>query len=214
MDYTYTGGQPGYVPQIPFWQNRLNTMEQQYPQYARGQAQMPGNTSPYTPVGQLLKGRPVTSFDEAKAAMIDLDGSLFVFPDAANKCIYTKQIGLDGAAILKVYRLDEPVSPVQTGPQTNLPPDMVTREEFDRVFAEFQQRINRLQDEIGGYRHELYAASTMVSANANGYAYGQTAHEPDADDAANPKPPAVRTGERNGERKNKRSDTPNGDESL
>jgi hypothetical protein len=37
-----------------------------------------------------LKGRPVTSIDEARAASIDFDGSVFYFPDVANKCIYTK----------------------------------------------------------------------------------------------------------------------------
>lgn len=56
---------------------------------------------------QMLKGRPVSSYDEAKAAMIDLDGSMFVFTDIANKRIYTKQIMLDGSAELKVYTLQE-----------------------------------------------------------------------------------------------------------
>lgn len=44
---------------------------------------------------QMIKGRPVSSYDEAKASMIDLDGSLFVFTDIANGCIYTKQILLE-----------------------------------------------------------------------------------------------------------------------
>ena len=43
-----------------------------------------------------LKGRPVSSIDEARATSIDFDGSVFYFPDLANKCIYTKQINLDG----------------------------------------------------------------------------------------------------------------------
>ena len=35
--------------------------------------------------------------------MIDLDGSIFVFPDYANGKIYTKQIGMDGSPIFTVY---------------------------------------------------------------------------------------------------------------
>ena len=37
-----------------------------------------------------IKGRPVVSIDEARASQIDLDGSLYVFPDLGNKKIYTK----------------------------------------------------------------------------------------------------------------------------
>ena len=49
-----------------------------------------------------LKGRLVSSIDEARAAQIDFDGSLFIFPDIANKKIYTKQINLNGVAELNV----------------------------------------------------------------------------------------------------------------
>jgi len=37
-----------------------------------------------------IKGRPVVSIDEARTSQIDLDGSLYVFPDLGNKKIYTK----------------------------------------------------------------------------------------------------------------------------
>lgn len=51
----------------------------------------------------LIKGRPVTCLDEAKASMIDLDGSVFVFPDLSNGKIYTKQIGNDGLPMFNIY---------------------------------------------------------------------------------------------------------------
>ena len=54
-----------------------------------------------------LKGRPVSSLEEVRAASVDFDGSIFYFPDLANKKIYTKQIGLDGIAILNMYELKE-----------------------------------------------------------------------------------------------------------
>ena len=42
-----------------------------------------------------IKGRPVTSIEEVRAMTIDFDGSVFFFPDLANKRIYTKQINFD-----------------------------------------------------------------------------------------------------------------------
>ena len=54
-----------------------------------------------------LKGRMVTSLEEARATSIDFDGSVFYFPDLANKRIYTKQINMDGTASLNVYELRE-----------------------------------------------------------------------------------------------------------
>lgn len=43
-----------------------------------------------------IKGRPVSSIEEARAISIDFDGSVFYFPDLANRRIYTKQINMDG----------------------------------------------------------------------------------------------------------------------
>lgn len=45
------------------------------------------NQPPYstTPSRVGLKGRPVSSIDEARASTIDFDGSVFYFPDLANK---------------------------------------------------------------------------------------------------------------------------------
>ena len=56
---------------------------------------------------QGLKGRPVSSFEEARASIVDFDGSVFYFPDLANKRIYTKQINMDGTALINVYEFKE-----------------------------------------------------------------------------------------------------------
>lgn len=53
----------------------------------------------------LLKGKPVSSLEEARATSIDFDGSIFFFPDLANKRIYTKQINMDGTATMQCYEL-------------------------------------------------------------------------------------------------------------
>lgn len=80
-----------------------------------------------------LKCRPVSSIDEARAAQIDLDGSLFVFPDIANQKIYTKQINPDGTAALLVYTLTK--EPVVTETQ------YVTREELENTLAAFRSTL-------------------------------------------------------------------------
>ena len=53
------------------------------------------------PQQNLLKGRFVSSVDEVRAAQVDFDGSIFIFPDMANKKIYTKQIDLNGNVKVK-----------------------------------------------------------------------------------------------------------------
>lgn len=90
--------------------------------------------APYTPqirpsLG--LKGRPVSSIDEARASSIDFDGTVFYFPDLANRCIYTKQINVDGTATLLMYELKEIPVPSQ--------PNFVTREEFENTIAQLQK---------------------------------------------------------------------------
>ena len=81
-----------------------------------------------------LKGRTVSSLEEARVANIDFDGSLFIFPDVANKRIYTKQINLDGTASMKVY------SQVEDTPSA---PAYVTREEFDSVIKNLELTFSK-----------------------------------------------------------------------
>lgn len=85
----------------------------------------------------LIKGRPVSSFEEARAAQIDLDGSLFVFPDIGNKKIYTKQINLDGTASLHVYSLEPDTRTIET--------EYVTKAEFNQALAQIQTFLNQIQ---------------------------------------------------------------------
>lgn len=123
-------------------QNRLNQMEQQYNANQYGMQypmQQPQQAQQY------IKGRPVSSFDEAKAIAIDWDGSIFVFTDVANKKIYTKRIMLDGTAELKTYVLAEPEpAPTQTQPQTN--GDVyVLRSDFESQIEHMQAEIEELK---------------------------------------------------------------------
>lgn len=85
-----------------------------------------------------LKGRPVSSLEEARAAQIDFDGSLFLFPDIANKKIYTKQINLDGTAATKIYNLEDGAIPSN--------PSFVTKDELDLAISELQNQLALLQE--------------------------------------------------------------------
>jgi hypothetical protein len=83
-----------------------------------------------------LKGRPVSSIDEARAMGIDFDGSVFYFPDLANKRIYTKQINQDGTATLNMYELKN--EPILNYANTN---NFITREEFEDVIKKLRESL-------------------------------------------------------------------------
>jgi hypothetical protein len=76
-----------------------------------------------------LKGRPVSSVEEARAMPIDFDGSIFYFPDLANKRIYTKQINMDGTSTILMYELKE--IPIEQ-PITD---NYITRAEFENTIG-------------------------------------------------------------------------------
>ena len=118
-----------YPQQIPNQQ-----VPQQQPQY-----QVP-NYLRQAPPQVTLKGRLVSSLEEARATSIDFDGTVFYFPDLANKRIYTKQINMDGTASLYVYELRE--TPIENEASGFVPSveKFVTREEFERVLAELRQK--------------------------------------------------------------------------
>ena len=85
----------GYINQAyatPVMQNRLNAMQQSIQQ----------------PLMQGLKGRIVSSVDEVKAALIDLDGSNTFFPCPAENCIYVKSIDLNGSPVVQKFALERP----------------------------------------------------------------------------------------------------------
>lgn len=104
---------------------------QQYPQQPIYQGRYSPGFEYQPPQGASLKGRPVSSIDEAKAAQIDFDGSISLFPDIAHNKVYTKQVMLDGTASLLTYALVQEKQPEQ--------PAYVTRDEFNRTIDELKQ---------------------------------------------------------------------------
>lgn len=111
MNYPYQAQQfvPSYRPQ-------------QQPQY---------NWNMQMPIQSLPLVRQVSSIDEVKAAQIDFDGSVFYFPDIANKKIYTKSINMDGTVNINLYELSQ----IKTADQLN-DSSYVTKEEFDKAIAQ------------------------------------------------------------------------------
>ena len=112
------------------------------PNYQRGAAQVqdtqlqpPAQTPPtfVMPQPNFIKGRPVVSIDEARASQIDLDGSLYVFPDLGNKKIYTKQINMDGTATFNVFEL----APTPVAPEAQVK-EYVTRDELEQILEELK----------------------------------------------------------------------------
>lgn len=82
-----------------------------------------------------LKGHPVSSLEEVRALSIDFDGSIFYFPDIANKRIYTKQINvMDGTAQLNMYEL----KPLPVEPTAD---EYVTRAEFQKALEALVAKI-------------------------------------------------------------------------
>lgn len=117
-----------YYPQQPVQQTQQITQQQpmyQVPNYLR-----------QAPPQVTLKGRLVSSLEEARATSIDFDGSVFYFPDLANKRIYTKQINMDGTASLYVYELREMPTEEEKSSLVPSVDKFVTREEFERVLAQ------------------------------------------------------------------------------
>lgn len=118
-----------YTPNTSYYQQQYQTPAARIATPPTQLTQLP--QVPQQPIVQtsspFLKGRLVSSIEEARAQTIDFDGSVFYFPDLANRKIYTKQINLDGTSTLNMYELKEIPQPVMvTSGQ-----EFVTREEFE-----------------------------------------------------------------------------------
>ena len=102
----------------------------------------PSQTSPT----QMIKVRPVFSFEEAKATPIEFDGSLNIFTDIGNKKIYTKQLNLDGTATLNVYALveEKSIEKEANKEEEKRPVEYISREEFNQAFSQLQAQLARL----------------------------------------------------------------------
>lgn len=111
-----------YLGAVPQMQQRLASLQNYQQMYQPMQQQSTNCT--------LLKGRPVTGVEEARAAQIDLDGSSTYFPCPSKGEVYEKAIDLNGLPIFRVYKLADNVA--------------------ENPIAVLQQRVERLEQSLKG----------------------------------------------------------------
>ncbi len=108
--------------------------QQQSQQFYRPPQQIQYNWN-QQPIPQV---RPVSSIEEVKASQIDFDGSVFYFPDVANKKIYTKSINMDGTVNISMYELSQ-IKANQSMDSSCY----ITREEFEQVINKMYQEMSQ-----------------------------------------------------------------------
>lgn len=113
----------GIIPQQQPIQFPYNNSNNLYDNNYIGQQQQMRMNNP-NQFNQFLKCRPVSSREEAMAFQIDLDGSLWVFPNVGNGKIYTKQVNNDGTATFSTYNLVKNENPFNSS-------DYVTKDELN-----------------------------------------------------------------------------------
>jgi len=84
--------------------------------------------------------RPVSSIDEVRASPIDFDGSIFYFPDIANKKIYTKYVNTDGTVAINLYELKDLTIANQSIDSSSF----ITRTEFEAAIASLKQMYEEM----------------------------------------------------------------------
>lgn len=135
-------------------QQRLASLQQQQQMYQQPMPTImpPAQPNAYQPVQQ-IKGRPVTSIEEARAAQVDLDGSSTYFPAPAEGKVYEKLIGMDGLPVFRVYTLQESGGQKQPVYADN------------NVVIALQRRIEKIEEQIGGMTNDEH-----ISDDADGAA--------------------------------------------
>lgn len=99
--------------------------------------QMPNRQQPTYMAQPIPIVRPVTSLEEVKACPIDFDGSVFYFTDVANRRIYTKQVGMDGTAIINLYEQKQIAVPTITNSD-----NFVTKDEFETTIRQLIEKFS------------------------------------------------------------------------
>ena len=103
-----------------------------------------------------LKALPVTSLEEAKAAIVDLDGSMYVFVNVSQGEIYTKQYNLaNGTSDFLTYKLYQP---------TNVQPEEYFKK-YDDTLRKLVNDVEKLKGEMGNVRPITNAGSANGGSN-------------------------------------------------
>lgn len=145
------GYNPYYTPSFAPQMQRLQQMEQQYPQFAQQPPQQnyPQNTQIYPQQSLGLQGKSVDSVDVVKAMDIPLDGSVSYFPLTDGSAIITKQLQADGTSKTTIYKPSvEPSTPVQQV-------KYVTEEQVLEMLESEPECLLELREEIKELKRQL-----------------------------------------------------------
>ena len=137
---------PPYAPQM----QRLQNLEQQYPQFAQQPQQsypQSPQSYPQSPIG--LQGKSVDSVDVVKAMDIPLDGSISYFPLTDGTAIVTKQLQADGTSKTVVYK------PIQESEIKKDTPKYITEKELQEMLKEEPKDIKELKEEMKTMKRQL-----------------------------------------------------------
>lgn len=158
--------QPYYNP----YTMRLQQMEQAYPHLVQQNPYLQQN--PQSNVQQnaqnqqiVLKGKPVSGIDEARATQIDFDGSLHVFTDMGNNKIYTKQLATNGIVTFKIYaeQTETNMAPVVKEPESSISDDV--RVYLEKYTTDVNKKIADLEAKIKEYETNVQSNATNRNAS-------------------------------------------------
>lgn len=150
-------------PMQPYNQQPMS-MQQPMVQNQQQQIMQQPQKQPMQQVPQenYIKCRPVTNIDEARAAMIDFDGTLYIFPDISHQMIYTKSIGNDGNPSFKVF-VEQPDIPQQQmmmqQPQFNI-------DELKSSFVGANE-FNTFANDLNIFKQTVYGKLTDITEKYN-----------------------------------------------
>lgn len=141
----------GYNPQIMAQQQqRLNMLEQQYPQFSQQNTQQfSAQTPQFTQPSIGLQGKSVASIDVVKAIDIPLDGSISYFPITDGSAIITKQLQLDGTSKTIIYK------PVPAEEVEREQPKYVTIAEVENMLKTDLKEIKDIKEDIKALKRQL-----------------------------------------------------------
>ena len=137
---------PPYAPQM----QRLQNLEQQYPQFAQQpQQSYPQNPQSYPQASLGLQGKLVDSIDVVKAIDIPLDGSTSYFALTDGTAIVTKQLQADGTSKTVVYK------PIQESEIKKDAPKYITEKELQEMLKEEPKDIKEIKEEMKTMKRQL-----------------------------------------------------------
>ena len=135
--YGMANPMPMQMP-VPQYQQRLQALEQRYPQFSQQSQPTMQQQTPQIPC------RYTSGIEESNAAQISFDGTPNVFIDKASDSIYIKQINLDGNADFLVFK-----RVVDSGDNaTEQPPETISKEDFAVFATTSAQQLADIKNDI------------------------------------------------------------------